>query len=74
MAFFGVCLVLTVLALAPLQLAWPWWLGVAAAAAQMLWHYSLIRQRTREGCFTAFSKSHWIGVSLFAGVALAFAL
>lgn len=74
MAFFVVCLGLTVLALAPLQLAWPWWLGVAVAALQMAWHYRLIRQRTREGCFTAFSKSHWIGVSLFVGVLLALAL
>ena len=28
----------------------------------------------RAGCFVAFSKSHWIGATLFAGVALGFAL
>ena len=74
MAFFALCLGLTMAAIAPQQLGWPWWAGVAVAAAQMLWHYTLIRNRTREGCFTAFSKSHWIGVSLFVGVALAYAL
>ena len=74
MLFFALCLVLTLVALQPHALGWPWYLGVAVALGQMLWHYSLIRTRTREGCFVAFSKSHWIGVSLFAGVALAYAL
>jgi len=40
----------------------------------VLWHYRLIRTRTRAGCFVAFSKSHWIGAAIFAGVALGFAL
>jgi len=74
MAFFALCLALTAGALWPLGLGWPFALGLGAAAAQMAWHYTLIRGRTREGCFTAFSKSHWIGASLFAGVALGFAL
>ena len=67
MGFFVLCGLLTVWALAPFGLAWPGW-PVAAA------HFTLIRHRTREGCFVAFSKSHWIGASLFAGVALGFAL
>ena len=74
MLFFVLCLGLTVAASAPYQLGWPWWAGVAVAGAQMLWHYTLIRGRTREGCFIAFSKSHWMGVSLFVGVVLAYAL
>ena len=45
-------------------------LGIAAAAAQALWHYTLIRRRTREGCFTAFRLNHWLGASVFTGVAL----
>ena len=49
-------------------------LGVAAAAAQVLWHYALIRGRTREGCFKAFRLNHWVGFALFAGVALDLAL
>ena len=72
--FFALCLGLTAAALAPLGLGWPLWLGLAAAAAQVAWHYTLIRGRTRAGCFTAFSQSHWIGASLFAGVALGYAL
>ena len=43
------------------------------AAAQALWHYTLIRDRTREGCFTAFKQNHWLGATVFAGIALALA-
>ena len=39
------------------------------AAAQIVWHYTLIRRRTREGCFIAFSKSHWISFAVFCGIA-----
>jgi 4-hydroxybenzoate polyprenyltransferase len=49
-------------------------LGVAAGVAQALWHYTLIKDRTREGCFTAFRHNHWVGFALFAGVALDLAL
>jgi 4-hydroxybenzoate polyprenyltransferase len=46
-----------------------WYLaGLAAAAAQVAWHYTLIRGRTREGCFLAFRQNHWVGLAVFAGV------
>jgi 4-hydroxybenzoate polyprenyltransferase len=51
-----------------------WFLaGIAAAAAQALWHFTLIRTRTREGCFKAFRLNHWLGFAVFAGTALHFA-
>jgi 4-hydroxybenzoate polyprenyltransferase len=43
-------------------------LGLAAAGAQALWHFALIRGRTREGCFKAFRLNHWVGFAVFAGV------
>ena len=49
-------------------------LGIGCATAQALWHYTLIRRRTREGCFKAFTKNHWLGASVFIGVALDLAL
>jgi len=53
----------------------PWFAaGIVVAAAQALWHYSLIRQRSREGCFTAFRQNHWLGLAVFAGVVLDLAL
>ena len=45
-------------------------LGIAAAAAQAVWHFMLIRQRTRAGCFKAFRLNHWLGFAVFAGVAV----
>jgi 4-hydroxybenzoate polyprenyltransferase len=49
-------------------------LGVAVAAAQAAWHYTLIRQRTRAGCFKAFRLNHWLGFAVFCGVAADLAL
>nr|WP_316642199.1 4-hydroxybenzoate octaprenyltransferase [uncultured Roseateles sp.] len=45
-------------------------LGMAVALAQVIWHYQLIKDRSREGCFKAFRENHWLGFSVFAGVAL----
>ena len=49
-------------------------LGIGVAAVQALWHYALIRRRTREGCFKAFRLNHWLGFAVFCGVALDLAL
>lgn len=47
-----------------------WWLAMAAAAAQVAWHYQHIKGRTREGCFKAFRVNHWLGLTVFLGVVL----
>ena len=49
-------------------------IALSVAAAQAAWHYTLIRDRTREGCFKAFRLNHWLGFTLFAGVAAGYAL
>ncbi|HSV47282.1 MAG TPA: 4-hydroxybenzoate octaprenyltransferase [Ramlibacter sp.] len=49
-------------------------LAVAVAAGQAFWHYLLIRERTRDGCFKAFRLNHWLGFALFAGVVAGYAL
>ena len=52
-----------------------WFLaGVAAGAAQAAWHFTLIRSRSRDGCFKAFRLNHWLGFAVFVGVALDLAL
>ena len=48
------------------------WAGLAAAAAQAMWHVWLIRDRSREGCFKAFRLNHWVGFSVFAGLVLSY--
>jgi 4-hydroxybenzoate polyprenyltransferase len=57
-----------------LGLGWPYWLGLAAAAAMALWHGSLIRGREPARCFTAFRLNHWVGFAVFAGTVAAYAL
>ncbi|NML42847.1 4-hydroxybenzoate octaprenyltransferase [Ramlibacter sp. G-1-2-2] len=44
------------------------------AGGQAVWHYTLIRERTREGCFKAFRLNHWFGAALFAGTVLGYAV
>jgi 4-hydroxybenzoate polyprenyltransferase len=59
---------------AQLGLGWPYFAGLVAAATIAAWHYTLIRGRSREGCFRAFRLNHWLGCAVFVGTALAFAL
>jgi 4-hydroxybenzoate polyprenyltransferase len=49
-------------------------LGVAVAAAQALWHFTLIRRRERDDTFRAFRANHWLGLAVFAGTVLDLAL
>lgn len=56
-----------------LDLGWPYYLGLAAAAAMMVYHGFLIRGRTREGCFKAFMHNNWVGGAIFAGIVLGLA-
>ena len=70
MAFYAVYLGIWALLGARIGLGWGYYAGLAVAAGQALWHYTLIRGRTREGCFLAFKQNHWLGFAVFAGVAL----
>ena len=54
-----------------LRYPWPYFAGLAAAAVIAAWHYSLIRTRSRGGCFRAFRLNHWLGFAVFCGVAVA---
>jgi 4-hydroxybenzoate polyprenyltransferase len=56
------------------KLGWPYYAGLAVAAALMGYHYTLIRDRTREGCFRAFLHNNWVGAAIFAGIVAAYAL
>jgi 4-hydroxybenzoate polyprenyltransferase len=59
---------------AGLGYGWPYFTGVTVAALIACWHFTLIRTRTREGCFRAFRVNHWLGFAVFAGVGAQFAL
>lgn len=51
-----------------LHLNWPYYAGLAAAAALMGTHYRWIRDRSREGCFRAFQHNNWVGAAVLAGI------
>ncbi len=71
LAFYGVYLLIwTWLVLPDLREAWGWWLGLAAAIVQVVWHGTLIKDRSREGCFKAFRLNHWVGFAVFAGIVI----
>ena len=50
------------------------YVAVTLAFGQVAWHYTLIRGRSREGCFKAFRLNHWLGFTLFAGIAASYAI
>jgi 4-hydroxybenzoate polyprenyltransferase len=74
MAFYGLFLAIWAVVGVSLGLGGWFLLGIAAAAAQALWHWSLIRERGREGCFRAFRVNHWVGLAVFAGVVVDLAM
>ena len=53
-----------------LRLGGAYFAGLVAAAGLAAWHYTLIRERSRDGCFKAFRLNHWLGFAVFAGVAV----
>jgi 4-hydroxybenzoate polyprenyltransferase len=44
--------------------------GLAVASALVLFQFWLIRGRDRQGCFRAFHNNNWVGLAVFAGLAL----
>lgn len=70
-AYAGMLAILTALGTA-LRLGWPYFAGLAAAGAMALYHWRLIRDRSREGCFRAFRHNNWVGAAIFAGLALSY--
>ncbi len=47
-------------------------IAISFALAQALWHIWLIRKRQRDDCFKAFRLNHWLGFTVFAGIALSY--
>ncbi len=68
----GFFLLMTAAGLA-FDLGWAYWLGLALAFGLAVWQQLLIRDREPERCFAAFLNNHWLGASVFAGIALEWA-
>ena len=74
MAFYAVFLCGWSFLLQQETLGWPFVAALGVSVVQVAWHFQLIRNRTREGCFKAFRLNHWLGASVFAGIVVGFAL
>ena len=51
-----------------------YYVGLVVALGCAVYHWTLIRGRERTKCFRAFLHNHWLGLSVFAGVALDYAV
>ena len=47
-------------------------IAIGLSAAQALWHVWLIRKRQRDDCFKAFRLNHWLGFTVFVGIAASY--
>ena len=74
MVFYALTLALLALAGYVEELGPPYWLGLAVAASIAAYHWTLIHDRSREGCFRAFNHNNWFGAAVFAGIVLEYAL
>lgn len=51
-----------------------YWAGLGVAALLVLWEFRIARGRDRAACFRAFLHNNWVGLAVFAGIALDFLL
>jgi 4-hydroxybenzoate polyprenyltransferase len=70
MLFYGVYLAIWAALGLQLRFGAAYFAGLAVATAIAAWHYTLIRARSRDGCFKAFRLNHWLGFAVFAGVVI----
>jgi 4-hydroxybenzoate polyprenyltransferase len=68
MASYALMLVLLVVVGYMHRLGWPYNAALALVGAMMLYHWRLIRDRSREGAFKAFMHNNWVGAAVFVGI------
>jgi 4-hydroxybenzoate polyprenyltransferase len=73
MAFYAAYLAVWAMLGVQLHFGAPYFAGLIGGALIAGWHFTLIRRRSRDGCFRAFRLNHWLGFAVFAGVVLQFA-
>ena len=68
MGCYAVTLALLALAGRMSGLGGLYYAGLLVAAGIALYHYTLIKDRSRERCFAAFLHNNWFGAAVFAGL------
>lgn len=74
MGFYTIYLLIWALALMHAAQSAIYLIAMGLAFAQALWHGWLIKSRARDDCFKAFRLNHWLGMTVFAGLALSYAV
>ncbi|MDP3744162.1 MAG: 4-hydroxybenzoate octaprenyltransferase [Methylotenera sp.] len=70
MLCYAITLALLALAGYWLLMGVAYYLGLAVAAGMAFYHYVLIKNRARANCFQAFLGNNWLGLAIFAGLAV----
>ena len=56
------------------HLHWPYFIGLGIAAALFAYQIWLMRARARDACFAAFRNNNWVGLAIWVGIVLSYAL
>lgn len=57
-----------------LQFSWPWFLGVSVAAGLFIIQQYSVRNRDRNACFKAFLNNNYVGLVIWAGLLITYAI
>src|SRR6478735_7571024 len=49
-----------------------YWIALGVAALLVVYEFVIARHRERDACFRAFLHNQWVGMSVFAGIAVAY--
>ncbi len=74
MGFYTIYLLIWALALMHAAQSAIYLIAIGLAFTQAVWHGWLIKSRARDDCFKAFRLNHWLGMTVFAGLALSYAV
>ena len=70
MVCYGITLALLAWAGQMAELGWLYYAGLAVATCVALYHYNLIKNRSRDACFAAFLHNNWFGAAVFLGIVM----
>jgi 4-hydroxybenzoate polyprenyltransferase len=66
--FYAVAVALITVAGVLAGLAWPFYVGLAAAAAQLVWQVATVDIDSPDGCMAKFKSNKWFGLIVFAAM------
>lgn len=56
------------------HLHWIYFIGIGVSALLFVWQLWVMRKRDRDACFAAFRNNNWVGLVLWVGIVMAYAL